>query len=137
MRTSFCLTGLLALGGCSLLPKPDPNQAWIDLHTNPASQLRAAEVDDKPLDDDRFFQVEPGSHELQARLQFAVAGSDVGPSSAALPRNCEVRVQYAGFDAGQRYRLVAGNIGFRPWVKLYSADNQLLARGREGRCGEF
>lgn len=137
MRTSLCLTGLLALGGCSLMPTPDPNQAWIDLHTNPASTLHAAEVDAKPLDDDRYFQVQPGNHELTARLQFAVDGHDVGPDAPALPRDCQVRLSYADFSAGERYRLVAGNIGFRPWVKLYDAQNQLLASGRQGRCGDF
>ncbi|MCY1269557.1 hypothetical protein D9M68_245940 [compost metagenome] len=137
MRASLPLIGLLALGGCSLLPRHDPSQAWIDLHTNPDSELRAAEVDDRPLDDHRYFQIEPGSHELLARLQFAVEGHDVGPTSAALPRNCQLRLKYGDFAAGQRYKLVAGNIGFRPWAKLYDAQNQVLATGREGRCGEF
>ncbi|UVE17857.1 hypothetical protein NVV93_00195 [Pseudomonas sp. LS44] len=137
MRVLLAVFAVSSLGGCAFMPAHDPNQAWIDLHTNPASQLRAAEVDDKPLDDDRFFQVEPGSHELQARLSFAVDGSDVGPGSPALPRNCQVRLKYAEFAAGQRYRLVAGNIGFRPWAKLYDERNQVLAKGREGRCGEF
>ncbi|CAD5106725.1 PA0061/PA0062 family lipoprotein [Zestomonas carbonaria] len=137
MRTPLLFAGLISLGGCSLLPPHDPSQAWIDLHTNPASELRADEVDDKPLDDDRFFQVPPGRHALQARLLFAVAGSDIGPDSEAMPRNCQVRLEYADFAAGERYRLVAGNIGFRAWAKLYDAQNQVLAKGREGRCGEF
>ncbi|WP_027896348.1 hypothetical protein [Zestomonas thermotolerans] len=137
MRTPLLIAGLIALGGCSLLPPHDPSQAWIDLHTAPDNRLRAAEVDYRPLDDERFFQVPPGHHTLQARLEFTVPSSDIGPGGEQHTRNCQVLVEYADFAAGKRYRLVAGNVGFRTWAKLYDAHSRELARGREGRCGEF
>ncbi|AYC30895.1 hypothetical protein D3880_00170 [Pseudomonas cavernae] len=137
MRTSLLIISLLSLGGCALLPPHDPSQAWVDLRTNPDSTLLANQVDEKPLDDERFFQVSPGAHELQVRLQFAVEASNIGPSSPPHQRDCRLNLEYPQFAAGQRYRLVAGHIGFRPWAKLYDEQNQLLARGREGGCGEF
>jgi hypothetical protein len=137
MRTPLVFAAALSLGGCAWLPPHDPQQAWVELHTQQPSELLAAEVDDQALDDRRFFQVSPGAHELQAHLRFSVDASNIGPHSQALPRNCQMLVKYADFDAGQRYRLEAGNIGFRPWSKLYDAQNQLLARGREGRCGNL
>lgn len=135
MRALPPLTLVLALGGCAWLPAHDPSQAWIDLHTRRPSELLAAKVDDKALDDSRFFQVSPGAHQLQARLRFSVDAGDVGPHAPPLPRDCRVLLDYAEFAAGQRYRLEAGNIGFRTWSKLYDAQNRVLARGREGRCG--
>ncbi len=137
MRASPYLTLMLSLGGCAWLPTHDPSQAWVDLHTRQPSQLQAAKVDDRVLEDRRFFQVSPGSHELQARLRFSVDAGDVGPQAPPLPRDCQVLLEYADFAAGQRYRLEAGNIGFRAWSKLYDAQNRLLVRGREGRCGEL
>lgn len=137
MRMPLLFTAVLAMGGCAWLPAHDPQQAWIELHPHASSELLAAAVDDQPLDDPRFFQVSPGAHELQAHLRFRVAASNVGANSQGQPRACQVLLQYADFSAGQRYRLVAGNIGFRAWSKLYDAQNRLLARGREGRCGEL
>jgi len=135
MRIFLLFLAFLGLGGCAWLPAHDPNQAWVDLHTRPSNELLAVEVDDKPLDDSRFFQVSPGAHQLQARLRFDVAASNIGGDSEPLPRDCQLVLDYAGFNAGQRYRLEAGNIGFRAWSKLYDEQNRVLARGREGRCG--
>ncbi|MCY1533957.1 hypothetical protein D9M68_693110 [compost metagenome] len=137
MRIPLLFTAVLALGGCAWLPAHDPSQAWIDLYSREPSELLAAKVDGKPLDDPRFFQVSPGAHELQAHLHFSVDASNIGANSQPLPRDCQVLLKYADFSAGQRYRLEAGNIGFRAWSKLYDAQNRLLARGREGRCGEL
>lgn len=136
MRALLLLTGLLGLGGCSLwLPRPDPSQAWIDLHSQGDNRLQAAEVDEKPLDDDRYFQVSPGAHELRVRFQFAVDASDIGPNSEPHQRDCRLELYYREFAAGSRYRLEAGSIGFRPWAKLYDAQHRLLGRAREMRCG--
>ena len=93
----------LVLGGCALLPAwHDPAQAWIDL----APGLQAVRVDERMLEDARYFQVPPGRHALQMRLRFEVAPADTG-GAQALPRTCLLELDYAEFNAGQRYRLEA------------------------------
>lgn len=124
------------LAGCALLPRHDPGQAWVDLGSAENQQLQALQVDGKPLDDDRFFQVSPGQHELQVRFQFEVAPGNIGPQSDALARTCLLTIVYADFAAGGTYRLEADSFGFRPRVQLYDAQGRKLARGHEGRCGE-
>ena len=121
----------LVLGGCALLPAwHDPAQAWIDL----APGLQAVRVDERMLEDSRYFQVPPGRHALQMRPRFEVAPADTG-GAQALPRTCLLSLDYAEFAAGQRYRLEAGNRGFRPWARLLDNRGQPLVRAREGRCG--
>ncbi len=121
----------LVLGGCALLPAwHDPAQAWIDL----APGLQAVRVDERMREDSRYFQVPPGRHALQMRLRFEVAPADTG-GAQALPRTCLLSLDYAEFAAGQRYRLEAGNRGFRPWARLLDNRGQPLVRAREGRCG--
>ncbi|MFV3305126.1 hypothetical protein ACNFBT_07575 [Pseudomonas sp. NY15181] len=135
MRAVLTAISLLALSGCSLLlPQPDPNRAWIDLDTNSKSDLSATKVDDKDWPSARYFEVDPGQHELRVRFQFQVEPVDIGPVDEALWRDCELTVKYKDFAAGQRYRLETGSIGFRPWAKLYDAQSNEVARGRERGC---
>lgn len=135
MRAVLTAISLLALSGCSLLmPRPDPNRAWIDLDTNGQSDLAALTVDDKEWSSSRYFEVDPGQHELRVRFQFQVEPVDIGPVDEALWRDCQMTVKYKEFAAGQRYRLETGSIGFRPWAKLYDAQSNEIARGRERGC---
>ncbi|UUY09419.1 hypothetical protein LRS11_05110 [Pseudomonas sp. J452] len=135
-RLMLCSLPLL-LAGCALwLPRHDPGQAWIELHAGEEQQLQALQVDGKDQGDTRYFQVSPGRHELQVRLQFQVAPGNIGPASQGHPRTCLLSLDYAEFAAGQRYSLKAGSHGFRPWVRLYDERAEPLARAREGRCGE-
>lgn len=132
MRQLPLHTLFLLLGGCALwLPRHDPAQAWVDLPRG----LQAVQVDGRALQDGRFFQVPPGRHQLQMRLRFEVPAGAIGGTSQALPRTCLLNLDYAEFAAGQRYRLAAGNRGFRPWAQLLDERGQPLARAREGRCG--
>jgi hypothetical protein len=137
MRLFSLLLALLLLGGCAFLPlpRPDPSQAWIDLRAPEGSKLLALEVDEQPLEDPRYFQISPGSHELGMRFQFDVKASDVGANSEALRRDCRLELSYHDFAAGQRYRVEAGRAGFRPWAMLYDQQDRLLVRARESRCG--
>ncbi|NRH28199.1 hypothetical protein [Pseudomonas sp. MS19] len=135
MRGPLLVAGVMLLSGCAHMWAYDSEQAWVDLSTNRDNRLFAYKVDDKPVDDWEYFQVTPGRHELVARVLFKVDGSNVGSSSSALSRRCEVKLVYADFAKGQRYRLEAGNTGFRAWAKLYDEHNQELARAKEGRCG--
>lgn len=76
MRVAYLPLGLsclaLSLSGCNLLPRHDPNQAWIDLDAGHDNALKAVQVDEKAWQDGRYFQVPPGNHELTVRFQFPV-----------------------------------------------------------------
>ncbi|MGE4406913.1 hypothetical protein [Pseudomonas sp.] len=135
----FALVLLLSsLAGCSLwLPTPDPAQAWIELTPHGETRLQALAVDGRALDDDRYFQVMPGSRTLEMRYRFEVDGDDIGPGSAPLPRDCKLTLAYDRFAAGSHYRLVAGGYGFRPWAKLYDQHQYLLARAEEQGCDDL
>jgi hypothetical protein len=127
---------LASLGGCSLwLPRPDPDQAWIDLHPTPQARLKAKRVDEREWTDERYFQVKPGRHALSVRYQFEVSASNLGWEDDSFARNCRLSLEYSDFAAGERYRLVSGHYGFRPWIKLYDQHDQELARGQERGCG--
>lgn len=135
MRGALLTLVPLFSSGCALwMPAPDPTQAWVDLRPAEGTRLEALAVDDKALADDRYFQVAPGARALEMRYRFEVSADNVGGPDG-LPRDCRLRVEYGGFGAGQRYRLEAGGHGFRPWAKLYDAEDRLLARAREQGCG--
>ncbi len=137
MRAALIIASLLLSAGCAHpIPDPDPNQAWVDLAPTQDTRLEALAVDSMRLEDDRYFQFEPGSRQLEMRYRFDVAGHDVGAGSAPLPRDCRLSLAYDRFSAGERYRLVAGRYGFRPWAKLYDEKNFLLARAEERGCGD-
>ncbi|MBA1241583.1 PA0061/PA0062 family lipoprotein [Pseudomonas japonica] len=134
MREIFLLAAALTLTGCMGLPKPDPNQAWVDLQVPEDNALHAQEVDAQALDDNRYFEVEPGSHELTVRYQFTVAPSNIGPQAAPLSRDCQLNIKYSNFNAGERYQLEAGSLGFTPWAKLYDQQRRLVGRAQPAGC---
>ena len=136
MRILMLALSLTMLGGCALwMPRPDPNQAWIELAPRNATELKAVAVDQQPLDDSRYFQVSPGSHQLRMRYRFEVGPANVGGNSESMARDCRLTLSYDSFDAGARYRLEAGGYGFRPWARLYDENDQLLAKASERGCG--
>lgn len=136
MRLILPLCLLLPLTACALLgPRHDPALAWIDLHPGAGQQLGLARVDGHDLGDADSVQLSPEQHELQLRLHFQVTPSNTGTPGPALRRTCLLNLDYAGFRAGQRYRLESGSHGFRPWARLRDAQGNTLARAREGRCG--
>jgi hypothetical protein len=134
MRTLMLTGSLLMLAGCVGLPNPDPAQAWIDLDTRQDSALQALEVDEKTSTDKRYFEVQPGSHELTVRYQFAVEPTNIGPGTEPLWRDCQLSVKFKDFNAGQRYQLQTGNIGFRPWAKLYNQQRKVVGQGQPAGC---
>jgi hypothetical protein len=115
---------------------PDPRQAWVDVSSAPGNVLLAERLDRLSVKDGRYYQLQPGPHQLQLRLQFALPGGNgrehFGDDTL---RTCLFNLDYGHFQAGQRYRIRAGQQGYRGWVRLYDAQGQLLVRGRQSRCG--
>lgn len=132
------LTGvLLSLAGCAGfgMPDPDPSQAWIDLNARQQdTALQALQVDSQAAVDKRYFEVLPGSHELKVRYQFPVEATNIGPDAEPLWRDCQLNVKFNDFNAGQRYQLQAGSIGFRPWAKLYDEQRKVVGQGVPAGC---
>ncbi|MEB0046048.1 MULTISPECIES: hypothetical protein [unclassified Pseudomonas] len=135
MRTLILTGTLLMLAGCAGLPDPDPAQAWVDLGSKQHdTALQALKVDNKAATDKRYFEVQPGSHELTVRYQFAVQPTNIGPDAEPLWRDCHLNVKFKDFNAGERYQLQAGNIGFRPWAKLYDQQQRVIGQGTPAGC---
>jgi hypothetical protein len=137
MRYPSLIISLLMLSACaSPLPPRDPGLAWVDLYTTASDLLMADELDGKRVNDGRYFQITPGTHELIARFQFEVQG---GGSLMAEPiqRTCELRVRYDNFVAGQRYRIEARTLAMSAQGWLYDDQRNVLARARVLRCGVF
>lgn len=134
------LTGIAALliSACAgPLPAVDPQQAWIDMTTMPGNVLMADRLDNRPVNDGRYFQVSPGAHELQVRLQFDVPGGGRDGMAETQTRTCRLQLHFPNFVAGQRYVLKAGQQGYQPWARLYNSQQQVLVRGKTLRCGGF
>ncbi|OEC33022.1 hypothetical protein SAMN05216600_11167 [Pseudomonas cuatrocienegasensis] len=137
MRAYMLASLLLLLGGCaSPLPPPDPQQAWVNLYAPAGELLMADRVDRQRWPDGRYFQVSPGPHDLQVRFQFEVnRGGGLGMSSEPLELTCEIRLRYADFKAGQRYRIEARSMAMSAQAWLYDEQRQVLTRGKVLRCG--
>jgi hypothetical protein len=96
----------------------------------------AQELDGKRLNDGRYFQVSPGSHELIARFRFEVqSGGNL--MAEPIERTCELRVRYDNFAAGQRYRIEARTLAMSAQAWLYDEQRNVLARAKVLRCGMF
>lgn len=139
MRLHMLLLAFVAMGGCTATPLPsvDPNMAWVDFATpTPGGKVLMAEkLDGQRLRDGRFFQVSPGSHELEVRFDFEVlGGGGLGLMSEPQERLCYLTVRYDHFEAGQRYRLEARNLAFTPSARLYDAKREIVAEDRQARC---
>lgn len=137
MRKMMLTGSLLMLTGCAGfgIPRHDPSQAWIDLDsTQQDTALQALKVDNLDSTDKRYFEVQPGSHELKVRYQFAVEPGNIGPDAEPLWRDCQLNVKFNGFNAGEKYQLQAGNIGFRPWAKLYDQQRKVIGQGTPAGC---
>ncbi|AXP06327.1 MULTISPECIES: hypothetical protein [Pseudomonas] len=139
MRLHMLLLAFVVMSGCTATPLPavDSNMAWIDFATpTPGGKVLMAEkLDGQRLRDGRFFQVSPGSHELEVRFDFEVfGGGGLGLMSEPQERLCYLTVRYDHFEAGQRYRLEARNLAFTPSARLYDAKREIVAEDRQARC---
>lgn len=135
MRHLLPLAALALLAACAgPLPRPDPAQAWIELHgALPSDLLMAERLDGRRLDDGRYFQVSPGAHRLVVSYRFEVAaGSLFGIDR--FTRLCYLQIDYPQFAAGQRYRIEARNWRSSTESWLSDASGKRLAEGRELIC---
>lgn len=139
MRNLILLVVALSATGCaSPLPPHDPGQAWVELRSDPGSLLMADRLDDQRLNDGRYFQLSPGAHELQVRFQYEInGGGGLDGMSEPLQITCKMRLRYANFEAGQRYRVEARPQVMKAQSWLYDGQRNVLARGQVLRCGTF
>ncbi len=136
MRTSLLLLMACLLSACASTPLPphDPNMAWVDLETQTGKLVMAERLDNQRLNDGRYFQVTPGSHELMVRFDYEVFIGGMGMFSEPQERLCYITVNYADFQPGQRYRLQARSLGFNAYARLYNAKGKVLAEERLINC---
>lgn len=123
---------LIVCSACAApLPEHDPDMAWIDVRSQAGHQLSAQRINSTKADDARYFQVDPGAHQLQMRLTYDRGGSNTGDSQ----RRCLVDIDYADFEPGQRYSVRALAKGWTVRAWLYSSEGQRLIESKPTRCG--
>lgn len=125
----YALIGvLMLLPGCASTPVPahDPEKAWVEFFTRTGKVVMAERLDGQRLDDGRYFQVEPGRHELMVRFDYEVIQSML-PMGQPSERICYITLHYDSFQAGQRYRLEARNMAFQTYAYLYDPEGKKVA----------
>jgi hypothetical protein len=141
MPRIFACCLLLLLSACAKeLPAANPGKAWIDLYTVAGNQLSANAVDGRDWAQGRYFEVSPGQHRLQVRLQFDISGGGGNGrehNGGGGTRTCILALDYAHFEAGKKYLLKAGTQSRRGWLRLYDEQRNVLSRGKQLRCGMF
>jgi hypothetical protein len=137
MRKLLLLLVVSLMAGCQTpLPPVDPQMAWVDFSTpTPGGKLLMAErLDNQRLNDGRYFQVTPGSHELRVRFDFEVFGGGGGLLNGPVDRLCYLYIRYDHFEAGQRYVLEGRLLAFTPSARLYNAKREIVAEDRAYNC---
>jgi len=132
LRTMSSAVLLVACSACAApLPEHDPNMAWVAVQTQAGHQLSAQRMDGNKVNDARYFQVNPGAHQLQVRLTYDNGGSRTGDSQ----RRCRVDINYADFKVGQRYSIRALAKGWTVRVWLHNSAGQRIIESKPVRCG--
>ena len=136
MRTYLLLPIACLLCACASTPLPaaDPAKAWVDLETQTGKLVMAERLDNQRLNDGRYFQVTPGSHELMVRFDFEVFVGGMGMFNDPQERLCYITLNYDNFQPGQRYRLQARSLGFNAYARLYNAEGKVLTEERLVNC---
>jgi len=135
MYRSALLALAMLLAACTTTPMPphDPQQAWVEMFTRTGKLVMAERLDDQRLEDGRYFQFPAGSHELQVRFDYEVTAAAL-PMMQPAERICYITVRYDAFQAGQRYRLEARNLGLQTFAFLYDSQGKKLATERQVNC---
>lgn len=135
-RLSWLTIPLLLTACAGPLPTPDPEMAWVELEAREVTSLLMAERQDgQRLSDGRYFQVGPGTHELEAIFRYYFQGHPTGHNP--LPTSCLLRLRYPAFAAGQRYRLEAWTMANQVQGVLYDAAGRELAEAEVLNCGLY
>jgi hypothetical protein len=137
MRQLLLLLVASLVAGCQTPLSPvDPQMAWVDFSTpTPGGKVLMAErLDKQRLNDGRFFQVTPGSHELRVRFDFEVFGGGGSLMNGPVERLCYMYIRYDHFEAGQRYTLEGRSLAFTPSARLYNAKREIVAEDYDYNC---
>lgn len=138
MRRLMLLLAASVIAGCQApMPSANPQMAWVDLSTPfPNDRLLMAErLDKQRLDEGRFFEVTPGSHELIVRFDYEVTGSGgTSMMDGSSERTCYLTINYDHFEAGQRYVLEGRSIALTPEARLYNAKREIVAQISDFYC---
>ncbi|NAT23509.1 PA0061/PA0062 family lipoprotein [Pseudomonas syringae] len=126
LTTAFILA---TLAGCAgPLPAVDPGMAWIDMRTLTGQLIMADKLDGKNTYDGRYFQVTPGSHELQVRYDYEYRSGGMGMIGDEYTEiTCYVSVRYEHFAAGQRYMLEVRSLANSVDAWLYDEKRNVVA----------
>lgn len=136
-RLLLVLAKTLVAGCQTPMPVANPQMAWVDFSTPfPNDRVLMAErLDKQRLRDGRFFQVTPGRHELVVRFDYEVnGGAGISLMGGTTVRQCYLTVNYAHFQAGQRYVLEARSMALTPEARLYDAKGEVVAEVSEFYC---
>ena len=138
MNRLLLVLAITLVTGCQTpVPVANPQMAWVDFSTPfPNDRVLMAErLDKQRLRDGRFFQVTPGSHELVVRFDYDVnGGGGISLMGGTTVRQCYLTVNYAHFQAGQRYVLEARSMALTPQARLYDAKGEVVAEVSEFYC---
>ncbi|MBH3309136.1 hypothetical protein I5P84_06680 [Pseudomonas mosselii] len=138
MRRLLLLLLITAIPGChSPMPAANPEMAWVDLSLPfPNDRVLLAErLDKQRLEEGRFFQVTPGSHQLVVRFDYETSGAGgLSMMGGTTIRQCYLTLDYAHFQAGQRYLLEARSMALTPEARLYNAAREIVAEVSEFYC---
>ena len=138
MNRLLLVLAITLVTGCQTpMPVANPQMAWVDFSTPfPNDRVLMAErLDKQRLRDGRFFQVTPGSHELVVRFDYDVnGGGGISLMGGTTVRQCFLTVNYAHFQAGQRYVLEARSMALTPQARLYDAKGEVVAEVSEFYC---
>ncbi len=124
---------LATLAGCAgPLPAVNPDMAWVDMRTITGQLIMGDKLDGKNTYDGRYFQVTPGSHELQVRYDYEYRSGGMGMIGDEYTEiTCYVSVHYDHFAAGQRYVLEVRSLANSVDAWLYDAERKVVAEEEE------
>ena len=119
---------VLLLSACAgPMPQQDPSEAWISLKEEGNSDLMAERVDGKNVNDGRYFEVTPGAHRLDVTLFDGATGDENQV-------DCQGKVNYTGFRAGEHYELIESSLGPEVSARLVDGHGKEVAHTDDFTC---